>query len=85
LRYFNLGALYGASAEEAFAVDTGPQVNTLATIAAQEVHAVVRVKVSPFGEWVADRRREGANSAGARRLNGGVTNGCSQPARTPGS
>jgi hypothetical protein len=52
LRYFNLGALYGASAEDAFAVDTGPQVNTLATIAAQEVHAVVRVKVSPFGEWV---------------------------------
>jgi hypothetical protein len=53
LRYFNLGALYGASAEEAFAVDTGEQVNTLATIAALEVHAVIRLRVSPFGEWVA--------------------------------
>ena len=53
LRYFNLGALFGASAEEAFAVDTGEQVNTLATISAQEIHAVIRVKASPFGEWVA--------------------------------
>ena len=53
LRYFNLGALFGASAEEAFNVDTGEQVNTLATIAAQEIHAVIRLRVSPFGEWVA--------------------------------
>lgn len=53
LRYFNLGALFGASAADAFNVDTGEQVNTLATIAAQEVHAVIRVKASPFGEWVA--------------------------------
>jgi len=53
LRYFNLGALFGNSAEEAFNVDTGPQVNTLATIQAQEIHAVIRVKASPFGEWVA--------------------------------
>ena len=53
LRYFNLGALFGDSAEEAFDVDTGPQVNTLATIAAQEIHAVIRLRVSPFGEWVA--------------------------------
>jgi hypothetical protein len=53
LRYFNLGALYGESAEEAFSVDTGPQVNTIATISAQEIHAVIRARVSPFGEWVA--------------------------------
>ena len=53
LRYFNLGALFGATAEEAFYVDTGEQVNTLATIAAQEIHAVIRLKVSQFGEWVA--------------------------------
>ena len=53
LRYFNLGALFGDTPEEAFAVDTGEQVNTLATIAAQEIHAVIRLKASPFGEWVA--------------------------------
>ena len=53
LRYFNLGALFGATAEEAFNVDTGEQVNTLQTIAALEVHAVIRLKASPFGEWVA--------------------------------
>ena len=52
LRYFNLGALFGDSAEEAFNVDTGLQVNTIQTITAQEIHAVIRVKVSPFGEWV---------------------------------
>ena len=53
LRYFNLGALFGNTAEEAFNVDTGEQVNTLATITAQEIHAVIRLKASPFGEWVA--------------------------------
>ena len=53
LRYFNLGALFGDSAEEAFTVDTGAQVNTIASISAQEVHAVIRARVSPFGEWVA--------------------------------
>ena len=53
LRYFNLGALFGASPEEAFSIDTGEQVNTIATITAQEIHAVIRLKVSPFGEWVA--------------------------------
>ena len=52
LRYFNVGALFGASPEEAFDVDTGEQVNTPATMAAQEIHAVIRAKVSPFGEWV---------------------------------
>jgi hypothetical protein len=53
LRFYNLGALYGASPPEAFDVDTGPGVNTVETIAAGEVHAVVRVKTSPTAEWVA--------------------------------
>jgi hypothetical protein len=53
LRYHGLGALYGDTAEEAFNVDTGPQVNTVQTISAQEIHAVIRARVSPFGEWVA--------------------------------
>ena len=51
LDYFNMGALYGDTPEEAFSVDTA-SVNTTATIANGEVHAVVRVRVSPPGEWV---------------------------------
>ena len=51
LDYFQMGALYGDVAEEAFMVDT-TSVNTTATIAAGEVHAIVRVRVSPPGEWV---------------------------------
>ena len=46
-----MGALYGDVAEEAFSIDT-TSVNTTATIAAGEVHAIVRVRVSPTGEWV---------------------------------
>lgn len=51
LDYFQMGALYGDVAEEAFSIDT-TSVNTTATIAAGEVHAIVRVRVSPTGEWV---------------------------------
>jgi hypothetical protein len=54
-RYFDMGALYGESQEEAFAVDTGPGVNTPETIKAGEIHAVVRVRVSPAAEWVVIR------------------------------
>jgi hypothetical protein len=52
LRHFNAGALYGASPEEAFAVDTGSAVNTPETITNGEVHAVIRLKCSPAAEWV---------------------------------
>ena len=52
LRYFNIGALYGATPADAFHVDTGAQVNTDETIAAGEVHAVIYLKTSPTGEWV---------------------------------
>jgi hypothetical protein len=52
LDYFNLGALYGESPEEAFSVNTGPSVNTLATIQNGEIRAVIRLKTSPAGEWV---------------------------------
>lgn len=52
LRYFTAGALYGETPEEAFAVDTGEQVNTTDTIKRGEVHAVIRLKVSPAAEWV---------------------------------
>jgi hypothetical protein len=51
-RYFDLNALYGETPEEAFSVNTTETVNTPATIAAGEVHAVVRVRCSPTAEWV---------------------------------
>src|SRR5215831_5732705 len=44
--HFNAGELFGTTPEEAFAVDTGPAVNTLQTIANNELHAVVRVKMA---------------------------------------
>jgi hypothetical protein len=52
LDYYAIGALYGASPAEAFSVDTGAQINTDETIAAGEVHASIRLKTSPTGEWV---------------------------------
>jgi hypothetical protein len=52
LEFFNAGALYGATPPEAFDVDTGSTVNTIETIAAGEVHAVIRIKTSPTAEWV---------------------------------
>jgi hypothetical protein len=52
LEHYSRGALYGATPEEAFSVNTGSSVNTPATIAAGEVHAVIRLKTSPTAEWV---------------------------------
>jgi phage tail sheath protein FI len=52
LRYFRAGALYGATPADAFAIDTGPSVNTITTIKNGEIHAVIRVKCSPAAEWV---------------------------------
>jgi phage tail sheath protein FI len=53
LRYYTQGALYGSTPDEAFYVDVGPQVNTPTTIAANELHAVLNVRMSPFAELVA--------------------------------
>lgn len=50
--YYTNGDLYGATPQEAFFVDVGPQVNTPATLALNELHAVLNVKFSPFAEWV---------------------------------
>lgn len=52
LDLYMIGALYGDSPADAFSVDTGPQVNTIDTIASGEVHAVIRLKTSPSAEWV---------------------------------
>jgi hypothetical protein len=50
--HYDDGALYGDTADEAFAIDVGPSINTIDTIKDGEVHAVVRVKCSPAAEWV---------------------------------
>jgi uncharacterized protein len=52
LGYYNVGALYGSTPQDAFYVDTGPTVNTPATINAGEVHATIYVKTSPSAEYV---------------------------------
>lgn len=51
-RYYQNGDLYGASASDAFFVDTGDQVNTPVTLANNELHAVLNVRMSPFAELV---------------------------------
>lgn len=50
--YYEQGSLFGTTADDAFYVDVGPQVNTLATIAAGELHAVIACRMSPFAERV---------------------------------
>jgi hypothetical protein len=44
------GSLYGETANEAFSVNTGPQVNTIDTVAAGERPVEVAQKMSPFNE-----------------------------------
>jgi hypothetical protein len=51
-QYWVNNSVYGATADQAFAVNTGPQVNTSATIANNEINAVVSMIMSPFGEVV---------------------------------
>jgi hypothetical protein len=46
------GALYGNTAELAFSVNTGPQVNTPVTLAACQLLAAVNVRFSPYAEFV---------------------------------
>jgi hypothetical protein len=50
--FWEKDALFGATAGEAFQVDVGDQVNTEETMAAGELHAVMKVKMSPFDELV---------------------------------
>lgn len=49
---FDDGALYGDTPDDAFDINTSPSVNTIATIAAGELHAVLSVKMSPHAELV---------------------------------
>lgn len=52
LGYYNLGALFGDSPQEAFVVDTGTTVNTPDRIAARRLSAVMGVRMSEFAEVV---------------------------------
>lgn len=48
--YYLDNALYGTTPAEAFQVNTGPDVNTPATIEAEEIKAQIVIRVSPTGE-----------------------------------
>lgn len=48
--FFLANALYGETPEDAFTVNTGPDVNTPTTIANEEIHAQIGIRVSPVGE-----------------------------------
>lgn len=50
--FWTAGALHGDSELDAYLVDVGPSVNTPETLAANELHAVVGVRMSPFAEFV---------------------------------
>jgi len=52
LGYYQRGSLYGPTPNQAFAVNTGPAVNTANTIAAGQINANIAVKLSPFAEVV---------------------------------
>lgn len=51
-RFYDLGSLYGTKPEDAFFVDTGPTVNTPATIANRELHAAISARMSQDAELV---------------------------------
>lgn len=50
--YYNRGSLYGLVAQNAFSVNTGPQVNNPTTIAASQINALVSLRMSPSAEFV---------------------------------
>lgn len=52
LTYWQAGSLYGQTAEQAYLVDTGAQVNTPTTIADGQLRAVLGLRASPFAEMV---------------------------------
>lgn len=52
LPYYQADSLFGATPEEAFRVDAGPQVNTPETIAAGYIKAAVSVRISPAADFV---------------------------------
>lgn len=51
-QHFDNKELFGDTSDEAYLVDTGPLVNTLATIADLQLNAVVSLKMAPFAEYI---------------------------------
>jgi hypothetical protein len=47
--FYREDALYGALPEEAFAINTGPAVNTPQSIEQEEIKAQVALRISPKG------------------------------------
>jgi len=50
--YYALGALFGNTSQDAYIVDTGPDVNTPTTISNRELHAMVGIVPAPYAETV---------------------------------
>jgi hypothetical protein len=50
--YFTAGALFGATSSQAFAVNTGPTVNTPTTLQQGQLNAVLSVRMSPFAQLI---------------------------------
>jgi hypothetical protein len=50
--FWQAGSLFGATTADAFFVDVGSAVNTPQTLANNELHAVLNVKMSPMAEFV---------------------------------
>jgi hypothetical protein len=50
--FYLAGSLFGTTPDEAFFVDVGETVNTPTTIANNELHAVIQLRMSPFGEEI---------------------------------
>lgn len=49
---YDVGALFGATASEAYSVNVGPGVNSPASLSDGELHAVVSVRISPHAREV---------------------------------
>lgn len=49
---YKAGAFYGDTPAESFAVDTGPGVNTPATMANREIHVKIQARMTQFAELV---------------------------------
>jgi len=50
--FYGVGALYGPTPAAAFSVYTGPNANTVTTIADGEIHAVISVRLSPAATYI---------------------------------
>jgi phage tail sheath protein FI len=52
MEFYQAGSLFGVTPDQAFFVDTGPDVNTPTTIQNLELRAVIGLRASPFSEMI---------------------------------